>query len=189
MFAFPIEEKKDWCQWAWYKEVFSKEECERIKNSFSEKDLANATTGRGRDLHHRNTDVQFIDATPGTIDIFKRLAQVVKQANNRHWNFDLSGLYEGLQLTRYREGQFYKWHQDSGGGTFSKRKLSIVVQLSDPKDYEGGELQFLGFEKEQIPLSQGTAIIFPSFNPHQVTPVRSGVRYSLVAWVSGAPYR
>jgi hypothetical protein len=36
---------------------------------------------------------------------------------------------------------------------------------------------------------QGTVVVFPSLEYHRVLPLRSGVRYSLVSWVSGPAFR
>lgn len=77
------------------------------------------------------------------------------------------------------------------------RKLSMTLSLSDPKDYKGGNLRFdLGPHrgdnryhtcKEIRP--KGSIVIFPSHVMHQVTPVTSGTRYSLVAWSLGPPFK
>ena len=76
------------------------------------------------------------------------------------------------------------------------RKISMTVNLSDPKDYEGGNLKFdLGpHVKERFKICheirpQGSLIIFPSFTYHCVTPVTSGTRYSLVLWCLGKPWQ
>jgi len=76
------------------------------------------------------------------------------------------------------------------------RKLSVTVSLSDPNDYEGGNLKFdLGPHREDRYHEcteirpRGSIIIFPSHVYHQVTPVTSGTRYSLVAWNLGRPWR
>jgi PKHD-type hydroxylase len=79
---------------------------------------------------------------------------------------------------------------DFGTGELSNRKLSITVQLSDPDEYEGGELQFMVNQNIfTAPKDKGTAIIFPSFALHRVTPITKGSRKSIVGWISGAPYR
>ena len=70
------------------------------------------------------------------------------------------------------------------------RKLSITVQLSDATEYEGGELQFMVNQNIiTAPKEKGTAIIFPSFCLHRVTPVIKGSRKSIVGWIAGPPYR
>lgn len=131
--------------------------------------------------------------------IYEKLAKVADRANRRY-GFDLTSFNEDLQFTAYDEpGDFYSWHQDGLDGGVAHRKLSIVVQLSEPEDYEGGELQFFetleDYDDEQLVeyrhavAQRGTAIVFPSFEYHRVLPMRSGQRYSLVAWVSGPAFR
>ena len=112
---------------------------------------------------------------------------------------DVSWLYE-IQLTTYQgsdEG-YYDWHQDCFLTQDSpyQRKLSFIMQLSDPSEYEGGDLMFTrqyskgwDTEKAQIIKQKGTVIIFPSFYTHQVTPVTKGTRRSLVSWIEGPAWR
>ena len=72
----------------------------------------------------------------------------------------------------------------------SKRKLSLSVQLTDPADYDGGDLEFvnhLGNEDEF--RKQGSIIVFPSYLSHRVTTVTRGARRSMIAWVFGPPFR
>ena len=122
--------------------------------------------------------------------IYQRLTQISHQCNNHSYNFDLAGFHEPLQLAQYDHEDFFDWHLDFGIGDSSTRKLSISIQLSDPDSYEGGDLQFRINNKEiDAPRAQGTAIIFPSFIMHRVTPIVSGFRRSLVGWVSGNHYR
>jgi PKHD-type hydroxylase len=93
-------------------------------------------------------------------------------------------------LTRYSDGDFFNWHLDFGAGEISARKLSMTIQLSDPDEYEGGDLQFMINEKiVTAPREKGTLIIFPSFMIHRVTPIIRGTRQSIVGWVSGPPFR
>lgn len=140
--------------------------------------------------------------------IYKEILPYVHQANkNGEWNFkwDFS---ESCQFTKYALNQYYNWHCDSWSGGYNKpndpnfhkkiRKLSVTVCLSDPKDYEGGDLQFNinhpELSKKQniknCPDSRykGSIVIFPSFVYHRVTPVQKGTRYSLVIWNLGYPY-
>ena len=111
------------------------------------------------------------------------------EANNKLFQLDLYGFTEKLQFTEYEgQGSHYDWHPDIGPNT-TKRKLSIVVQLSDEKDYEGGEL-LINTGQLLIPSKkQGTVILFPSFLMHKVEPLQSGNRYSLVSWISGNTWR
>ena len=131
--------------------------------------------------------------------IYERLAAVAERANRRY-GFDLSGFGEDLQFTTYEEpGAFYSWHQDGLDGDVATRKLSIVIQLSDPEEYVGSEVQWFevaeDYDEEQLDectrqcRQQGAALVFPAFEYHRVLPLRAGVRHSLVSWVSGPPFR
>lgn len=153
--------------------------------------------------------------------LMQRIVDLTNQANHEGgWNFDLC-YQENLQYTIYHGDKatnthgYYHWHADHGGeiGDDGRhRKLSWVIQLTDPEEYEGGNFQFiepwkqfweLGKENGRkqfdidsmittIPFSckaKGTFMAFPSFLFHQVTPVLSGTRISLVGWVQGFPYR
>jgi PKHD-type hydroxylase len=98
------------------------------------------------------------------------------------------------QFTEYNEDANgkYDWHEDNCWITPQPRafdrKLSCVVQLSDPADYEGGRLEF---ERDNLTgdtfTQLGDMIFFPSFLRHRVTPVTRGVRRSLVLWFEGRP--
>jgi PKHD-type hydroxylase len=67
------------------------------------------------------------------------------------------------------------------------RKISLVVQMSDPEDYEGGSLELnTGGPIVEPTKTKGSVIIFPSYLLHRVTPVTSGLRKSLVLWAGGS---
>ena len=127
--------------------------------------------------------------------IYKELWPFVSEANKEaKWNFNLTHL-ENLQFTKYvgSLNQHYNWHTDCGKGSHAYRKLSFVIQLSDPKTYAGG--QFLinperRWSKDNICFNNswentGSILFFPSFLEHTVTPVILGTRYSLVGWLRG----
>ncbi len=147
----------------------------------------------------RRSKVAWIGPDPGTGWLFDKLARLAQRAN-RHYGFDLTGFGEDLQYTVYDEpGAFYTWHQDGLSGEVATRKLALVVQLSDPADYEGADLelfdQVADLTAEELATAnearraRGTAVAFPAFEYHRVTPLVSGVRRSLVVWISGPPFR
>jgi PKHD-type hydroxylase len=113
-------------------------------------------------------------------------------ANNQAgWMYNLVA-QEHTQICRYKDTDkgHYDWHVDvvpPKDGV--QRKLSISILLSDPSDFEGGELQFKGIEDRKILTKQGSIVVFPSFVEHRVTPVTKGVRYSAVTWASGPSFR
>lgn len=109
------------------------------------------------------------------------------QAANTAYKFDLVGFFSGIQFTKYQVGDYYDWHLDIGGGGYSSRKLSLTVQLTDPSEYEGGDLEFM-FSKGFQSKERGSITVFPSYLPHRVTPVTRGTRMCLVTWVDGPPF-
>jgi PKHD-type hydroxylase len=139
--------------------------------------------------------------------IYKEIQPFIHQANRlANWNFDWD-FSESCQFTKYGPGQHYGAHCDSwespyanadNKDTFGKiRKLSVTCSLSDPSEYEGGELEFQ-FRNQDDPtpkkkcveiLPRGSICVFPSFVWHEVKPVTKGVRYSLVIWSLGYPFR
>lgn len=111
---------------------------------------------------------------------------------NRAFRFQILSVSD-LLVCRYEVGGRYKDHIDLGEGVTQYRKLSVVVQLDDPSDYEGGELVFSSAADagvpSDIPKERGTIIVFPSFTRHRVEPVTKGTRHSLVSWVGGTRFQ
>lgn len=100
------------------------------------------------------------------------------------WNFHM-GRPEPVQLASYDINGFYGWHSDWDPllKTPTIRKLSAILLLSNPDEFEGGQFEFE--KNERIEMKRGTLIVFPSFALHQVTPVTKGIRYSATCWVVG----
>lgn len=85
----------------------------------------------------------------------------------------------GYDLLRYTEGQFYVQHTDS----FKTQQRSVSCSFILNEDYEGGEFAF--FDREMIIRGgKGSIIMFPSnfMFPHEIMPVTSGTRYSIITW-------
>jgi len=191
-FDFGLPLKHNFAEFIYYNGLILPHEMDKINNFWDDEKTIKATLGG--DVKYRDdlrkSSVMFIDNTPENEWLYSRLAGVAMQCNNERYWFDLLGFHQGLQLTRYSEGDFFDWHLDFGAAEISARKLSMTMQLSDPDDYEGGDLQFMINEKiVDAPREKGTLIIFPSFIIHRVTPVTKGTRHSIVGWVSGPPFR
>lgn len=110
------------------------------------------------------------------------------QANHSSWGLNINAI-SPIQFTEYTKEQYYGWHMDTAELSPEMRKISIIVQLTDPDSYEGGDFQFrhYGGRVEDVPIlrQRGTVLVFPSWIEHQVTPVTKGKRQTLVAWMSG----
>lgn len=137
---------------------------------------------------YRVSHIAWLEPEPTIHWLYHRLAMLFAEAN-RDYALELTGLLDPLQYTMYGPEQHFEWHVDAGTGASSARKLSMTVQLSDPADYEGGDLEFVGARIGEEARRLGAATLFPAFLGHRVTPVRRGLRRSLVAWVSGPAFR
>tara|TARA_R110000796_G_scaffold79813_2_gene176978 strand:- start:2008 stop:2652 length:645 start_codon:yes stop_codon:yes gene_type:complete len=139
--------------------------------------------------------------------IYNEIQPYVNIANEQSgWNFSWDWS-ESCQFTKYSKGQYYGWHCDSwekpyegnNESTGRIRKLSVTVSLSDPSEYEGGELEFdfrnrdpdkkRNTSKCTEILPKGSLVVFPSFMWHRVRPVTKGTRHSLVIWNLGKPFK
>jgi predicted 2-oxoglutarate/Fe(II)-dependent dioxygenase YbiX len=123
-----------------------------------------------------------------------KIYQVVKLVNQGVFHFDVEGVDDELKLIKYHQGGFYSWHTDFNAGDSSLRKLTAIVQLTDPSEYEGGDVQF-GIQdkhtKEWYTINKlkGSLTIFPTFLSHRVTPVTKGTRYVLQEFYTGNHFK
>ena len=139
----------------------------------------------------------------------------IERANRENFLYDLRCIDgESMQYTQYDEGQYYGWHNDAGLSNQYKpisignrqeglaqdflnentelvRKLSFVLQLSEPSDYEGGNLQLLDEVGKTYfaPRKRGTVILFDSRTQHRVLKVTKGQRKSIVGWTVGPRWK
>lgn len=124
-------------------------------------------------------------------DVTALLHNYVHIANNDVFGVNLNGHCD-VQFTEYHASKkaHYDWHHDVNwqNPLNFDRKLSVVIQLTDPSEYEGGDFEFFECENPDI-KEKGSVVVFPSYLRHRVTPVLSGVRKSLVAWFSGPRWR
>lgn len=192
--------------WQLWEAYFSPQECARIIELGLSREAREATVGHGgtgrADHNIRRSTVRWLDRRDEDLAwLVQRLEYCFQTANLNAFQFDLT-YFKELQFTEYTEQQEgkYDWHEDISWtrSSPSRRKLSIVVQLSDPAEYRGGLLELdnntVGDADGMTPSdrqmrAQGTAIVFPSFVRHRVTPVLKGKRHSLVSWYEGPPFR
>ena len=141
-------------------------ECLALTTLCAAAPLQDAGLVRATTAHNiRRADLVWLDDLPAAAWVLDRMIGVVAEANRKAFNFDLRDFAESPQVARYtaeRQGHF-DWHSDIGAGSLAaRRKLTIVVQLSDPGTYQGGTLELRPDSNiRQAPASWGTAIIFP----------------------------
>lgn len=177
--------------YAYWEKVFTKEECEKVIKIAKKKGFIKATTNNKNDKTNvRSSEVSWLYPNDNLDFAFRKITDVVLNLNKQFFQFDIFGLNEGLQFTNYKApSDKYGKHIDRAYG-HCIRKLSISIQLTDPNEYEGGELILYEDDRgTEMKKEQGTLILFPSFLLHEVKPVIKGERNSLVAWVTGKQFK
>ena len=178
----------------WFETGFDSEELSRIEQMTSNLEWEVAATGQddtSKISDYRKSKIKWCPHNNQWLWVYEKLHDMLVEANDAMWKFDLSHMRETIQYTEYysANGGGYNWHMDCGIGIQNQRKLSVTVQLSDSSEYEGGDLQFNIGKHMTAPRGKGNVVIFPSFYLHRVTPVTSGTRKSFVLWVGGEPYK
>ena len=182
-------EPRDQTRLAAIEKVFTPEECVQLIADFTpqlEPALVE-TLDLAQSASLRKSSAVFVAPSKSTHWVFERLGKAVREVNDAVYGFDVSQFREGFQFTRYEVGEYYGPHFDIGPGKLTERKLSLTVQLSNAEEYSGGEL--IIYPEFVAPKDQGTMTVFPSFMCHDVRPVLTGVRYSLVSWLAGPQFR
>lgn len=164
--------------------------------TFPVQEAAIGFDGNSVNNQYRKSDIRWINTYDLNAKfITETLWNYAVDANRNNFGFDINYLRD-IQYTTYKSEQNgkYDWHEDVFwlNPTAYHRKLSVVIQLTDPSEYEGGcfeiDSQFGVLDQQEI-KKRGTVLIFPSFVRHRVTPVTSGQRKSLVAWIEGPKWR
>jgi PKHD-type hydroxylase len=188
-------------EWCYFKKWFNDEQCDYILNLAESIPVQRSEIGTDDgvrpDEEYRRSDIRFITQADTRFQfLFDSVWKIAIQANNDWFKFHLSKL-DYIQLAEYDSAEFgeYKRHHDvfwMNGDPEYHRKLSCVIQLTDPSEYEGGDLLFHNTANVPDPneiRERGTAIFFPSFIEHQATPVTKGKRHSLASWIDGPKWR
>jgi PKHD-type hydroxylase len=137
----------------------------------------------------RNSDIAWIVQDQHSQWLFERHASILAKVNTDHFLYDIAG-FNDFQYTVYGLNQHYTWHWDvCFGWQNHQRKISSVLFLTDPDEYEGGELEIVTTGNVEKPVvlkpKRGECVFFASWMPHRVLPVTSGRRVTLVNWAEG----
>ncbi len=194
--------------WQMWQGLFSKKTCNDLIMLGKKLAVQDSTIGHGSgtirtDSNIRRSKVRWINREGRFVPLWDRIVQLINQANDAAFRFDLTKL-QPLQFTKYNaeDRGYYDWHTDldwvGDGGTDEEtgkglhRKLSCVLQLTGNNKYEGGDLELSKEIERPDPVmlrTIGTFLVFPSFLKHRVTPVTRGVRHSLVGWYEGPRFK
>ncbi len=186
--------------WVWCPEVFSKEQCEEIVDSIYKlpepEQYGGVLSKNPLDLEYRRNKIKWVDANKYTQfkPLVNELWEFINVVNEQVFEVDVN-LLGPLQFTEYVASEFseYKSHKDiTWLSRSTHRKISLVLQLTDSNDYDGGDLILEdAYEKPDLSVirKQGSLIAFSSYVMHKVTPVTRGKRNSIVAWFEGPHFR
>ena len=94
----------------------------------------------------------------------------------------VKSITQECNLLSYVKGDFLYKHIDSGeaGSELAKRQYTMIIQLSDPTEYEGGTFVIGDYN---LPKTQGLCCLFNGgTQEHQVEPITDGTRLSMITW-------
>jgi PKHD-type hydroxylase len=171
-------------------ELFTKEECETILGNCIEELWLPATVVGSTDGNFHRARRQKLRGDIAGFP-FLNVRDVTKLANTEIYDFKLLGIIDQdfPQIFSYGENDFYKMHMELNSMSPS-RKLSFVINLSDPESYEGGDIEFLNISADPALLKeQGACLIFPSYLAYSIAPVIKGTKKIIVGHVHGAVFK
>lgn len=121
----------------------------------------------------------------------KALMKFVRQALDRNAIFQLyarPARMSGIMFNAYGEGETYGLHVDEtimGAGEAKMRTdFSFTLLLSEPEEYEGGELVVTGTEGDRsVRPRAGSMVVYSTGALHRVNPVTRGERVAAIGWV------
>lgn len=187
--VIPTDVKVDQSNYYWFKNGFTDADIECIETMAKEYDFRDGKTF-SKNSNIRRSKIKWLHPTAISNWLYVKMYKLAKKANDACYRFRLHHAEDSMQYTLYEgenEGK-YDWHIDIGMGSNAFRKLSAVLLLSDPTEFEGGLLQIYTGRLQTVPLQKGSVVFFPSFLLHRVTPVISGKRKTLVCWIGGDHY-
>jgi predicted 2-oxoglutarate/Fe(II)-dependent dioxygenase YbiX len=170
--------------------IVSLELCDSVLTEYKEcSDWINAAIKGGENLGVRNCKtigISFSSIMEKNKDVrlkidqelFNCAAKAIQEYKNHFVNCTIEQ-DSGYDLLKYETGGFYTTHTDS----FKDRPRAVSCSFLLNDNYEGGEFAF--FDRELVyKLKKGSCIMFPSnfMYPHEIMPVVSGTRYSIVTW-------
>ena len=154
--------------------VFTKEECEYIQSFFNE----NLAIGddEPRYLEYNGKPVEIRKNAKGSYQEITN-ETLIKFIVDKLKPLDIISIKrECLNLIRYQEGDYFEKHRDFAKYGIGATYKTMVIQLSDPSEYEGGDLCVKDIPQDR---TQGSVSLFLSSDIHEVTKVLKGTRFSL----------
>jgi len=170
-------------------EVFTKDEVAVLRQTLNAGPWAdgNATSGHQSAMAKRNC--QLPETSPQAVEV----GRIVRQAVEANPMFVAAALPHTLYpplFNRYEGGQAFGVHVDNAirrqgrSGVRIRSDLSATLFLSEPEDYDGGELVIEeNYGSQSVKFPAGDLVLYPSKSLHRVAPVTRGARVSCFFWL------
>ncbi|MFZ2989454.1 Fe2+-dependent dioxygenase [Ideonella sp.] len=169
-------------------EVLSPDEVRTLREQLDAVGWSSGQATAGAQAAQVKRNQQLDTAHPRFAELSGRMAAALR----RHPLFVAAALPARLlapMFNRYEGGEHYGDHIDNAvqtdrlSGQLLRTDVSTTVFLSDPQDYEGGELIASDhFGTHEVKLAAGDAILYPATSLHRVEPVTRGVRLAAFLW-------
>ena len=175
----------------WYMGQIPTDVCDAAVRDFMAIEPQSASMGANgehQDKSQRDTVLRFAPADHWFGGIMYQHGLAANLRNG--WGYDITG-HENVQFGSYGPAGHYGWHMDTfllSGQPFD-RKVSVICLMSDPSEYEGGDLEIQLYQDYKVDMQKGQLIAFPSMLQHRVLPIISGIRTSAVIWLNGPRMR
>lgn len=183
--------------------LFTPDECKRAVRSFDRYPREPGLVGKPavaenpdtaysdeQDKTLRDCLVTYTPRTKHNHWLHERLELAMLAANAKYWRCDITDFSQPMRLMTYRNGHhFNSLHQDFGPGDTCYRKLTAVLQVSSPEDYDGGEFEVVGDTTPATAWNQGSVLIFPAYLVHRAGVVTRGQRQTIIHRAIGPYFR
>jgi len=158
----------------------------RIRQLFADAELIDGRATAGYQSGSVKHNQQIAEHSPAA----KEMGELVLTALERCPQFTSAALPRRIYpplFNCYATGMHFGNHVDNAirGSTEPMRTdLSVTVFLSEPDEYEGGELVIEDtYGSHHVKLPAGDLILYPSSSLHRVTPVSRGSRKASFFWI------
>lgn len=170
-------------------EVLTAEQVKRFRSMLDATDWVDGKVTAGHQSAQVKDNMQLSETNPVAIEIGKEILTAL----NRNPVFVSAALPKKIfppLFNRYAGGQSFGNHVDNSvrrinsTGEYVRTDLSMTLFLSEPNEYDGGELVIEDtYGSKSVKLPAGDAILYPSTSLHHVRPVTRGARVSSFFWM------
>jgi predicted 2-oxoglutarate/Fe(II)-dependent dioxygenase YbiX len=160
------------------KKLFNKDECDYFKSLPDDESFKRSKVTDNSKL---DSISEYRTSSESTIQLNNDLSNTIL---DKLKEFKIKSLPEFFIILKYNKTQEFKRHNDSGL-QYPTRYKTLIIQLSNETDYDGGELCIFHNGETIISSKEiGNVVMFDSSIDHCANKIKEGIRYSMVFWLS-----